>query len=245
MFEAEARWLGRKLQGLDPAQLSPLLNIGSSTREFRENVQPATVAHLLGPLRDHGIEVVHLDRRDGDGIDIRADLLDDVDFARVKATSYGAVLCCNVLEHVPDAAEFASRCVRLVRPGGLVIATVPRSYPRHGDPIDTMFRPTPEELAQLFTGTSVIASDIIDVGESYRDGVRRRPWILLRHVARFPFPFLDWDKWRASMAKPYWLLHNYQVSAVILRRLEGASLKPVGVPPDQAALVSARSVSSA
>src|SRR5438067_541052 len=117
MFEVEARWLGRKLQEFDAAALSPLLNIGSSTREFRERVQPATVAHLFAPLEARGVEIVHLDRRDGTGIDIRADLLDDRDYAALTPASYGAVLCCNVLEHVADAAKFARRCLQLVRPG--------------------------------------------------------------------------------------------------------------------------------
>ena len=75
------------------------MNLGSSTREFREQVQPATITHLFEPLRARGVEVIHLDRRDGNGIDIRADLLDDRDFARMKAQAYSAVLCCNVLEH--------------------------------------------------------------------------------------------------------------------------------------------------
>jgi SAM-dependent methyltransferase len=245
MFEVEARWLGRKLEEFDAAQLSPLLNLGSSTREFREQVQPATVTHMFEPLRARGVEVIHLDRRTGNGIDIRADLLDDGDFARLRPEGYSAVLCCNVLEHVADAAEFARRCWRLARPGGLVIATVPRSYPRHGDPIDTLFRPTPPELARLFPGAEMLASDIIDVGESYRDAVRRRPWILLRHLARLPFPFLGWEKWRASMVKPYWLLHNYQVTAVILRRPESEARRVGEAAAGQAALVSARSVSSA
>ena len=55
-------------------------------------------------------------------------------------------------------------------------------------------------------------------GESYLDEVRRRPWLLLRHVARAPAPFLGMEKWRRSMRKPYWLFHNYQVSAAVLRR---------------------------
>lgn len=242
MFEAEARWLGERLDAFEPAELSPLLNIGSSTREFREQVQPATITHLFRPLHQRGVEVVHLDRRDGNGIDIRADLLDDRDFARLRPEFYGAVLCCNVLEHVADAAEFARRCLALVRPGGFLVATVPFSYPRHGDPIDTLLRPNPQQLARLFPGAEIVASEIIDVGESYRDAVRERPWILLRHVARFPFPFLDRDKWRASMTKPYWLFHNYRVTAAILRRAGGSA---AGANRGQAALVSARSVNSA
>jgi hypothetical protein len=98
------------------------------------------------------------------------------------------------------------------------VVTVPHSYPRHGDPIDTLYRPTPAEAATLFPGATLVAAEIIDTGESYRDEVRRRPWLLLRHLARLPAPFLGIDKWRSSLAKPYWLFHNYRVSAAILRR---------------------------
>ena len=218
MFDIESRWVGEKLAAYPAPQISPLLNVGSSTRDFREKAQPWTTSNIFAPLAERGVEIVHLDCRAGDGIDLCADLLDEADFARVRASRYRAMLCCNILEHVRDPAEFARRCAATVAPGGLIIVTVPRSYPRHGDPIDTLYRPTPDEAAALFPGTAPVVAEIIDVGESYRDAVRDRPWILLRHLVRFPVPFVDFAKWTASMQKPYWLFHNYQVSAVVLRR---------------------------
>ena len=218
MFELESRWIAERLSPYPAAELSPLINIGSSTKEFRERTQPCGERNIFAPLQSRGIEIIHLDRRDGAGIDIRADLLDEDDFVRVSARRYRTLLCCNILEHVIDAGEFARRCVRLVEPGGLIVVTVPYSYPRHGDPIDTLFRPSPAEAAALFPGARVLASEIVDVGESYLDEVRLRPWLLLRHLARLPVPFLGLAKWTASMKKPYWLFHDYRVSAVLLRR---------------------------
>ncbi len=223
MFEREAHWIGAELAAYPATLISPLLNVGSSTREFREKTQPWADREIFAPLAERGVEIVHLDTRAGAGIDLRADLLDDADFARVSQRRYGALVCCNVLEHVADAVGFARRCAALVAPGGVIIVTVPRSYPRHGDPIDTLFRPTPEAAAALFPGTALVAAETIDVGQSYRDDVRRRPWILLRHLARLPVPFLGLDKWRHSMRKPYWLFHNYRVSAAVLRRDPAAS----------------------
>lgn len=225
MFEREARWISDRLAAYPPRLLSPLLNIGSGTRPFREKVQPWIARDLLAPLAARGVEIVHLDARSGDGpgdgIDIQADLLRDGDFALVaEARRYAALLCCNVLEHVRDPGEFARRCAMLVRPGGIIVVTVPRSYPHHADPIDTLYRPTPEEAAALFPDSSLVAAEIIDVGLSYRDEVRRRPWLLLRHLLRLPVPFLGLAKWRNSMVKPYWLFHNYRVSAAVLRRDE-------------------------
>jgi hypothetical protein len=218
MFAREARWIGERLAGYPALQLSPLLDVGSSTSDFRSGTQPWIEHDIFAPLAGIGVEIVHLDARSGPGIDIRADLLDDADFARLKARGYRSLLCCNILEHVRDAGEFACRCSALVTPGGLIVATVPRSYPRHGDPIDTLYRPTPQALAALFPDTTVLAAEIVDTGESYRDEVRRRPWILLRHAARLPVPFLGLDRWRHSMTKPYWLFNNYRISAVALRR---------------------------
>jgi SAM-dependent methyltransferase len=218
MFDIESRWVGDRLAAYPTPQISPLVNVGSSTAEFRETAQPWTERNIFTPLSERGVEIVHLDARAGAGIDIRADLLNEADFARIGSGRFRALLCCNILEHVRDPGEFARRCVELVAPGGVIVVTVPRSYPRHGDPIDTLYRPTPDEAAALFPGTLVVASRIIDSGESYLDTVRLRPWILLRHLARLPFPFVDFEKWRASMQKPYWLFHNYQVSAAVLRR---------------------------
>jgi SAM-dependent methyltransferase len=218
MFAQEARWIADQLAPLPASAISPLLDVGSSTGDFRAKVQPWINRDIFAPLAARGVAVIHLDARRGAGIDICGDLLDDGDFARLRSTRYRALLCCNILEHVRDPAELALRCTELVTPGGIIVVTVPHSYPRHADPIDTLYRPTPAEMAALFRGTTLLAAEIIDVGESYRDEVRRRPWILFRPLARLPFPFLDVEKWTASMQKPYWLLHNYQVSAAILRR---------------------------
>ena len=38
----------------------------------------------------------------------------------------------------------------LTKPGGLAIVSVPKAYPFHPDPIDTMYRPTLSELEALW-----------------------------------------------------------------------------------------------
>jgi len=40
MFKAEARWLRCALEAFPPERLSPLLNLGSSSVEVREGIQP-------------------------------------------------------------------------------------------------------------------------------------------------------------------------------------------------------------
>ena len=217
MFEAEATWLEGRLRQWTPDELSPLLNVGSSTRSFRESAQPWTERNLFEPLRRRGVKLIHLDAKDGDGIDIKADILSDADLPRIRAFHPKAILCCNILEHVREPERLAGRCMEIVGPGGLIFVTVPRSYPHHRDPIDTMYRPAPDDLAQLFRPAAMLGGEVVDVGESYRGQVRKRPWILFRHILRFPFPFIGFEGWKRSVGKLYWLAHNYAITGAVFQ----------------------------
>lgn len=217
MFLAEAKWLAGALAGRQAFELSPLLNVGSSTAYLRETYQPWTESYLFAPLRARGVELIHLDRREGGGIDLKADIADPADLPRIRARGARSVLCGNILEHVTDPQRVAAHCIAIAGPGGLIFVTVPYSYPRHRDPIDTLYRPTPEELHALFAGTEMLAGEIIDSGESYLGQVKRRPWIIFRQILRAPFPFIAYEEWRHSMKKLYWLFNNYRVTCVVLK----------------------------
>jgi hypothetical protein len=218
MFQAEARWLGAALDRYSPGRLSPLLNLGSSTAVFRERIQPWTEESLFRPLRARGVEIVHVDQRDEPGVDLRADLTDPADLPRLRTLGPRALLCCNLLEHVTEPARLACHCIDILPKSGLVFVTVPFSYPYHRDPIDTMYRPSPAKLAALFPGARLLDGAIIGAGMSYRDDVRRRPWILLRHLARFPAPFVSWEKWKRSMTKLYWLAAEYRITCAVFEK---------------------------
>jgi len=219
MFEAEAHWLRGALDVFPPERLSPLLNLGSSSTDIREVVQPWIEEQLFRPLRTRGVEVVHVDRRELRGVDVQADLTNHDDVVRLGALHPGALLCCNLLEHVTEPDRLAYHCLELLMPGGLVFVTVPFSYPYHRDPIDTMYRPSPSELCELFTGARLLDGTILGMGESYRDVVRDRPWLLLRHLWRFPVPFLSFRKWKRSMVRLYWLVAEYRITCAVFEKL--------------------------
>jgi SAM-dependent methyltransferase len=219
MFEAEARWLCGALEVFPAERLSPLLNLGSSSTDIREVVQPWIEKQLFRPLRIRGVEVVHVDKRELPGVDVQADLTKHADVVRLGALHPGALLCCNLLEHVTEPDRLAYHCLDLLTPGGLVFVTVPFSYPYHRDPIDTMYRPSPAELCDLFTGARQLDGTILGMGESYGDVVRDRPWLLLRHVWRFPVPFLSFWKWKRSMVRLYWLVAEYRITCAVFEKL--------------------------
>ena len=153
--------------------ISPLLNLGSSTRHFREITQPHVERELFGPLRAAGIAIVHGDRKAADGVDHEGDILDPAVRRELRARGFKCLLLSNVLEHVRDRNQVAAACAEIVGPGGLILATAPSSYPYHADPIDTGYRPAPAELAALFTGSRALVAEEV-VGGTYREELEAR-----------------------------------------------------------------------
>lgn len=218
MQEVEAKWIERQLRAFPADSLSPVLDIGSQTLHFRTEEKPFIHNDLFAPLMARGVTIIHSDLQAGEGIDITANLLEEDGFNQIKATAPRTVFCNNVLEHVLDPAEFANRCFALLPPGGRLVITVPKSYPHHRDPIDTMFRPSPAEIAELISAPhQILVSEVIATG-SYRDNLKRRPWIIYRQLLRLPFPFLGWTKWKRSMKKFYWMIWPYRQSCVVIQK---------------------------
>jgi len=218
MFRAEADWLRRALDPFPSERLSPLLNLGSGSAVRREAIQPWVEDQVFRPLRQRGVEIVHVDMRELAGVDICADLTHPADVLRLRALRPRALLCCNLLEHVLEPKRLAHHCLDLVGVGGLIFVTVPFSYPYHRDPIDTMYRPSLDQLVHLFSGAHLFDGTILGAGESYRDTIRQRPWILMRHLSRFPVPFLSYQKWKRSMARLYWLVAEYQITCAVFEK---------------------------
>ncbi|MBX9591015.1 MAG: class I SAM-dependent methyltransferase [Hyphomonadaceae bacterium] len=218
MMYCDAEWLAAVLARYRTEELSPILNLGSSTRHFRQVEQPHVDALIFKPLEARGVKVVHSDLKASDGVDIAGDIFDDATLAAMQATHPKAVICTHMFEHVVNRDELRRRLLSMLPPGGLFFVTVPSSYHEHNDPIDTMYRPTPAELAAMFGGHDIIEQREL-IGHNYWTLVRKRPFTLLfRHVTRFFVPFLGWQKWKRSMTKLYWLYHPYKVAAVVGRK---------------------------
>ena len=172
------------------------------------------------PLRQRGVKVVHSDLKPGEGIDISGDIYAPEIKSALLGVKAKAVLCCNILEHLEDRSSFVQTCAELVQPGGILIVTVPRSYPLHLDPIDTYFRPFPAEVAKLFPGFDVLASEIIG-STTFRQDLAVEGRLLssfLRDLAKSLTLRGGWLATRARAHRWFWLFRPYEVSAVILRK---------------------------
>lgn len=217
MFDVEAARLCEILLGR--SGVSPLLNLGSSTRAFRQVAKPHIEARLFAPLREAGVAVVHCDLKAGEGVDVSGDILDPVIRGALKARGFRCVLIANMLEHVRDRAAVAAACEEIVGPGGLILATVPSSYPYHADPIDTGYRPSPAELAGAFARSRVLiaeelasqtyAGQIAAAGSAaWKEAARTLLWSLI-FFARPKSARARLDRWR-------WYNRRYRVSIALV-----------------------------
>jgi SAM-dependent methyltransferase len=197
------------------------LNIGASTRHFREVDQPHIKTRFLDPLEARGVRFVHCDLKPDEGVDETGDVLDPAFRERLKKHGAQLIVCSNLLEHLTDPKAFADACADLVSPGGYAAFTVPFKYPYHADPIDTMFRPSPEELAAMLpAGWTVVRSQAL-VDGTYWSDLRKRgnPFLLaLRHAARVALPFYRPGQWRGMASRLTFLLRPYRVSMVLAKK---------------------------
>jgi hypothetical protein len=223
MFEAEAIRLREIL--LAQGEISPLLNLGSSTRAFREQAKPHIERELFGPLRAAGVAVFHSDLKQADGVDLVGDILDPAVRADLKGRGFRTLLIANMLEHVSDRASVTRACEEIVGPGGLILATVPASFPFHADPIDTGWRPAPAALAAAFAGSEMLLAEEVQ-GRTYREDMAARGSSLWQEFGRtlgflLISPFRPKSA-RARLSRWRWYRRPYVVSLALVRVREAA-----------------------
>lgn len=90
-------------------------------------------------------ESVDIAPKAGEQVTWRADL---TDMPEVPSDRYDAAVCHQVLEHVPDPAAAARELLRVLKPGGTLVISVPHLSRQHELPHD-YFRFTPQGLRRL------------------------------------------------------------------------------------------------
>jgi hypothetical protein len=217
MRRQEAAWIGEKLRGL--GDLGKVLNLGSGTRHFRVVSKPYIDRDIFDPMVRAGTRVVHADLKSGEGIEVSGDVFDAAVQARLRELRPDAVLACNIMEHLPQAlrGRFPGVLDSLIAPGAVLVITVPYSYPYHADPIDTLYRPSPQALAACFPGYQVLEARTIE-SESYGDEfVAGGAFRMARKLLRLLVP-LPPKRWLSHAHRMLWMFRPYVLSAVVLRK---------------------------
>lgn len=204
MFVEEAEWIRTRLAALPLGPATRVLDIGSSTLEYRTVRQPHITTLVHQPLGARGCAITCADIKDGEGVDLVVDLSRADLPPAVEVPPFDLVICSNILEHVVDRAVFIRNALRFVAPGGFFLCTVPRVFPYHADPLDTMYRPSVEDLSRdLLAGARghLEASTVLRIDDrSYYDFAPGR--ILDHLLLRAPRLAFRWHvpalRWRVT-----------------------------------------------
>ncbi len=130
--------------------------------------------------------------------DVAPDVVGDIARAPIVDSCADAVVCTEVLEHVPAPERVLAEAHRLLRPGGRSIVSVPFMSPIHADPDDYQ-RYTATKLAMLLTAAGFNGLHIRPQGlyfsvlsDMVRSALARvRPTLARWALALLAVPILD------------------------------------------------------
>ncbi len=228
MFKEEAEFIGTILDGFSDDELDPVLEIGASTLSFRVSVKPHINENIHSKLFARGIRVIHSDFKPDPDIanpedQIIGDVFDEKIFKRMLDTKPKCILLCNILEHVKNPKELCERIMEISNEKTIIIVTVPFSFPYHRDPIDTLFRPSPEELIKNFNDVEVIHKEIIEgsnFGEHLKKLNHAAAFIrLTKEILKIFIHLVTFQIKRIKFSRILWLRKNYAVSLVVLKKI--------------------------
>ncbi|WP_153799459.1 methyltransferase domain-containing protein [Foetidibacter luteolus] len=202
MFSEEAGWIKEALKSVNNVPHKTAGNFGSSTGYFRKHIQPHIHNFIFGPLESTGWKVQHIDIKAEEGVDVVADITAP-SFSHNFAGRYSLIFCTNMLEHVTNIPLVINNLLAAAEKNAYILLTVPYKYKKHLDPIDNMFRPTPERIDELFSHVShsVVKAGIVTIHnkEYYR-------------VKKSAFPL-----WGYRERMLYYVGRRHKVSALLIQ----------------------------
>jgi len=223
----ESIWIANNILKLaKPGQ--KLLNIGSSTGRFRNQIQPHITKNIFKPIEKNGIAVIHTDIQNSAGVDLVGDLLDEEFVKVLEREQFDFILCSNLLEHLEEIEPICRIIERILKKNGYAIITVPYNYPYHLDPIDNMFRPTVKELAENFSTLKNLNGEILEAKSynsklnttenNYFQKLKNNPKMLLLILIRSLLPFYKFSVWKKTIFGVLRLFRPFSVTCLVLKK---------------------------
>lgn len=230
MSPEEARWWKSCLSTISTPDLTPAINIGSSTADYRVRVNPHVDLDVFRPLVARGVDIIHVDMKAAPGVDFVGDITSPEALRKLKELRARAVFCNNSLQHVKDRARAFVALRELVVEGGYVFLSSPRAYPLVQDPFDSGYRPTVDDLVDEMEGFRVVDGAVIDFG-CYARQLRRKPWLLARDSHLLIGGLASHRRWEVLRRHYAFFFRRYLVTCVTLQKVGTRRTRNAGSEP--------------
>lgn len=135
-------WLDTMLEAFSSEMQGVVVDVGGKRENKRGTFQPPEDQVKLWMY-------LNLD------ISTKPNIYGDVQQIPLRGQSVDCVVCTEVLEHLPRPERCVNEIHRLLRNGGLVLASVPFLYPIHADPFDYQ-RFTEDGLRNFFKDFKIV-----------------------------------------------------------------------------------------
>lgn len=123
------QWLGARLLQKRLRILLPTIAVGTEIHVLDVGCANKPYRAWFGPVAEYvGLDVVA-----GPEVDVVAKSSEKW---RLPDAQFDIVLCTQVLEHVEDLEHFLAEIQRVLKPGGVIVASFPFIYNEHGIPWD-------------------------------------------------------------------------------------------------------------
>jgi SAM-dependent methyltransferase len=185
VFVETSLWIRAQLDQLELPPESRVVDVGSSTLDYRTVKQPHVETNVMAPLRARGAHIVHVDAKSEAGVDVVADVTAPDFDAATLGDPFDLVIVSGLLSVVTNVDRVIRVAAELVAPGGWLVAATPTAYRRTLDPIDNGWRPGAAELADRLVRVGcleiVVAEGVrIDDARYYRGVVSRSSQVRVR-----------------------------------------------------------------
>lgn len=171
MLLNESIWIKEKLKVVINAKAFHILNVGSSTLEYRTKFQPFIQQNIFSQIPNEKKNVIHLDMKAAAGVDLVGDLYDDQFLEKVKQLRIKSILCNNLLMYLDSSLrnKLAQIFFELLPADGFLIVTNSHIFPAAPDPKEAYYRADPEEMYQEHFGKfQMVSSQIVEDEESHQ-----------------------------------------------------------------------------
>ena len=219
MFVEETKWFFEKITALPSDSVFPAVNIGSCTGIYRSKTQPHIDRFLFMPLKNQNLKVIHVDIQKAPGVDLSGDLSNPSFQATLKQLQAKSVFCNHLLEHVTNPKSICDFILELLPENGYIFVSCPFKYPYHPDPIDTLFRPGIQELADLFPNTRIIEATVIHSRFFSTMKPYFIPFYLVLKLIRLFLPFYKPRNWIQAWVNLPYLVTGYHGTCLIAQKL--------------------------